>query len=549
MNDFIPDFNSLDVSRLSDEQLRLTTARVLKLLAEDRKENQLLYYTPVSPVAEAVHCSQARWLGVGGGNGASKTVTVLAELAMLGTGIFSQNLSPDVTAALHAKFRGPVNIRIVVESVTTTLMPIILPKLQWWRWNGIDEPDGTRGHWGWIPRRALKNGSWTQSWQAQNRLLTTLCYDPHDPEVLLGESTWQFMSHEQVASSFASGDFHHIMHDELTSHSIWRENEARTMRVAGRMYLVMTWPDDPAIPVDWVFDELYEQGRPGPKKSKHVDWFEMWSTDNPHLDQDALALQATKWSEAVADVRLRGRPIRFRNRIHPLFTDQATCWCFSCGEPTFAAECPKCHTVTVAYCHVEDIPTSALNPTIFLLDPHPRKPHMGLWVQVDPWDDLYCIAECLVDGSPEELWLSIKDTEERLHLNVVSRIGDPNMLRSPASAQRGVTWQDEFADAGLRIDLADNSDVGRSRVNEFLRPDQDRKTPRLLFHPRCEVAIKQMLRYTWGEWKQPEGRDIKQTARNIEDDFPSLLRYLMNSAPTYAGLQHAGQVLRTRKWR
>ena len=49
----------------------------------------------------------------------------------------------------------------------------------------------------------------------------------------------------------------------------WRENEARVMRVDGRMMLAMTWPDDPSINVDWLYNEVYE-----PIRYCHVQGFE-----------------------------------------------------------------------------------------------------------------------------------------------------------------------------------------------------------------------------------------------------------------------------------
>ena len=76
-----------------------------------------------------------------------------------------------------------------------------------------------------------------------------------------------------------------ILHDEPTKLAIWTENQARTMRVNGRMMLAMTWPDDPSIPVDWIFDEIYEKAQPGAGKSPHHDWIELSTRANRNLDQ------------------------------------------------------------------------------------------------------------------------------------------------------------------------------------------------------------------------------------------------------------------------
>jgi hypothetical protein len=43
------------------------------------------------------------------------------------------------------------------------------------------------------------------------------------------------------------------------------------MRVDGRlMLLAMTWPDDPSIAVDWLYDEVYEPGKSGQRPENHL---------------------------------------------------------------------------------------------------------------------------------------------------------------------------------------------------------------------------------------------------------------------------------------
>ena len=548
--DLLNSYDRRRIGGLKDDELRGLMSQLIEAQQQDRRENQLLYYKPVSSVAEAIHKSTSRYLGIGGGNGASKTETALVELVMHATGIYPPSLKPDVLEALQSKFRGPVACRVVVASLTTTLTPIILPKLQWWQWSGVDQPGGDRGHWGWLPKHVLKGGTWSSAWSEKLRMLRVLCRDPEDPERILGESTFQFMAHTQEPADFASGDFHHILHDEMTSWAIWRENEARTMRVGGRMLLAMTWPDDPAIPVDWAYDLLYEKGRAGPQKVKNVDWFEMWSSDNPNLDQDAVAEQAEHWSESVRAVRLQGQPIRFSNRVHPLFTDTTRTWCITCKEPrTVQDHCEVCGAKDdklVEYNHVRDFDVEPSLPTIFLLDPHPRKPHMALWVQVDTWNDLWVVAECSVEGGPDEVRAVADEIEQEYSLRVEIRLGDPNMLKSPSSARRGVTWRDEFDAVGLGIDYGDTSDVGRSRLNDYLKVDPDTRRPRIHIHSRCATTIMQLSRYVWSDFKQHLDRDQKQVPKDKNDDFPTLLKYLMNYEPSHRDLVGGHQVLRTR---
>ena len=533
------------VDGLTNEQLRDLAVEFLGAQKDLRRECQIRYYQPVSERALAVHHSTANFVGIGGGNRASKTETAVAEAVALSCGIFPEGLE-DV---FRPKFRGPIKIRMIVESHTTTLVPTILPKLQWWQWSGVDAPGGERGHWGWVPKQCLINGDWTQSWSEKNRILRLRCYDPDDPTRVLGESTWQFMSHSQDPSDFASGEFHMVLVDEPTRFAIWRENVARVRSVNGRIILAMTWPDEPGIPVDWIYDEIYEKAQPGPRKDAQFDWFELWTTQNPHLDQERVALDMSSAGDLEIRVRFKGEPIRFSNRIHPLFTDAPDHWCFRCKKPVvprfgddggIVCECGS--SEIVEFCHVGEFDVHGW-PCLFALDPHPRKPHMFAWVAVDPGDDLWVCAEGEVDDDPGHVAAEVENIESMLGLSTTMRVIDPNMGRQPASAKRDFTWQEEFARAGLGCDLADSSDVGRARVNEYLRPDERTWRPRLHVHLRCTNVIFQMKRYTWDEHKYAMEKDQKQTPRAKYDDYPSLLRYICNLEPNFRWLYEGAPVV------
>lgn len=530
--------------QMSNEDLADAVRALLDLQQQDRQQNQILFYDAPSDRAAAIHKSMARVIGAGGGNGSGKTNTVLTEVIALATGVLPTKFRVD----LLPKFRGPVQCRMVVESLTTTLEQAILPKLQWWKWTGVDMPGGVRGHWGWIPKNCLVDGNWDKSWNAKLRTLRILCRDPGEPDKIMGESTFQFMSHDQDPSDFASGDFHHVIHDEPPRYAIWRENEARTMRVAGRLYLAMTWPDDPTIPVDWIFDAIYDKGVDGPNKQKDIDWFELWSVENRNLNQDAIRTQMANWDETTKQVRIFGRPIRFSNRIHPLFTDVPLTWSYAAGKiisPEVPGVCPETGSTDITeFCHVQDIEASQRWPTVFILDPHPRKPHMGQWAQILPDDDIHIIDEIEMDADPADLQDAIFRIEETYGLKIADRLIDPNMGLSPASSKRGVTWLDEFASVGLHFSLADDSDVGRGRINEYLRPDKATMRPRIIWARKCQKSIFQMKRYVWDNFRRADEKDLKQAPKRKNDDFPTCTKYLMNSSPTFALLHRGAPVVR-----
>lgn len=551
------------ISTLDPKEFQGLAARLLEAQRTQRQQRQLFWYQPVSEKAMALHLATEQTCAIGGGNRSSKTTTCLVEMAMMTTGVIPRSVrsalakldtergEPEGTA-LAAKFRGPIDVRVVCESLTTTLHQTILPKLQWWKWSGTDAPGGARGHWGFIPRDCLYGGSWERAWSEKLRVLRVLCRDPEDYAKVIGESTWQFASHDQDPTDFASGAFHYILHDEPPRYAIWRENEARTISVRGRMLLAMTWPDDPAIPVDWIFDRVYE---PASIPGSGVRWINLWMTENPYIDQEAVELQRSRWDEQTNAVRVFGRPIRFSNRIHPLFTSLESHWCFACGRETSAEarpeapglHCARCQSPAHAFCHVREFDTHSSWPTLFALDPHPRKPHMMLWVQIDPADDLWVIAEAEVADDPVAVRVRAEEIEAELGLTVARRLIDPNMGRSPSqSTNRERTWQDDFDAAGLVTDLADDSDVGRGRLNEYLRPDPGTLAPRVHVHPRCAQTIHQLTRYSWDDYRQADERDLKQKPKTKYDDYPTLLKYILNTDPTLRGLVGGVQIFRRR---
>ena len=545
-------FDPRKIKGLNRQEFRAAVQQLLTVWERDKKENAILHYQPVSDESRKIHLSKAQTLAIGGGNGSAKTETCMAELIMCCTGQIPTSLIYDPDNKDHQKLgesnfvnpkeklRGPIQTRIVCESLTTVLHPIILPKLHWWHWTGAGTPGSAQGHWGWVPRDCLIGGSWDKSWREKYRTLTLLYRDPFKNNEVTGHSTLQCMSKDQDATDFASGDFHIVLHDEPPTHAIWRENQARTMRVAGRMLLAMTWPDDPSMPVDWLFDEVYEPAA----HSDSIDWINLFTTDNPHLNQDAISLQMDNWSDEVKNVRIFGKPIRFSNRVHSLFTDQTMTWCFPCGRTTVAVKgaCGACKSATIVdFNHVGEFKPEPNWPTVWLLDPHPRKPHMFVWWQISPQDDLVQVAEGECEGDPVDVKKMCDEMEEHMGINVTRRYIDPNMGRSPSSARRGITWQDEFEAAGLYCDLADDSGVGRKRIDEYMRPDPHTLVPRIGISLRCPKTIHQIKRYVWDDHRKTLEKAQKQTAKEKNDDFPTLMKYLMNTEPTFHFMQLGSQ--------
>lgn len=168
---------------------------------------------------------------------------------------------------------------------------------------------------------------------------------------------------------------------------------------------------------------------------------------------------------------------------------------------------------------------------------------MMMWVQIEPNDDWSVVADGKCDGDCVQTRDYVMRVEHDLGLLVSRRLCDPNMGASPSGQRREVTWQDEFTAAGLHCELADDTDVGRGRVNTFLKMDPDTSRPRLRIHARCRDTVYQMNRYVWADYSKSVDRDIKQTPRDTNDDFPTLLKYLANAEPTFTFLKGGAPVI------
>jgi len=524
---------STDLSSLTDEQLFEATDSILQLQETDLQEFALHYYVPANAEVAKLHDLTCGTIGIFGGNGSGKTEHALVEGIIRSTGRIPESLRYTYP---RQKLRGPIHMRVVCESIIAILEPIILPKLQYWSWSGLNPQGGIKGHWGWIPRHCLVGGDWKKSYNTRTRMLNVRYLNP-DTDKFEGYSTIQFMSYDQDPENFASGDVHYCLHDEPPPFPIWRENRARVMRggSGSTMVVSMTWPDNPASPVDWIFDEIYDKGMPGTLKHDDIEVINIFTTMNPHLDQTKVAESASLMTKTEKSTRIYGLPIRFSNRIHPDFTNQDKWWCYECGNITLVDSDDKCsdcksHEVGI-YNNVEICIPNTHYPCICLLDPHPRKPHFLLWVQVTPNEDYEVIASLQVEGGAESVRDEVKLIEEQLQHKYITRIMDPNMGAQPSGAKRDLTWQMEFDNVGLHFDLGDDSSVGRARLNDFIRPDRNFRRTRLRVDPSCDDVIFQMMRYVWADHKNAENKDISQVPLQKHDDFPTLLKYLMNYLP------------------
>jgi len=422
-----------------------------------------------------------------------------------------------------------VRARVVCESLTDTVVPVILPKLRFDKWNGSGSPgDMATGHWGWIPRAYLIRGSWDASYNEKHRQLT-----------LTNGSTIQFMSYDQDPEAGEGISLHLVIHDEPPPRAWYKVNQMRTLDTGGQVMTAYTPPTEPdrAVKAAWIFDEVVE---PGVRGDPNISVFVLWTEHNRILKPEQVHETVKGFNAVEQRAILYGEETHLSGRIHPLFTDIEQNWCFSCGSaqiPVQGGLCPECKGRLEPYTHVvddHDIPPAW--PTYLVMDPHKRRPCALAWFRVGPNDEMIQQAEAWAEGTVAD-WVREKETIER---DLIGRtpdviLCDPNPLdETDNRAQRGWTLRRELGDHGLWARPADdNFTVGRRRLDDLLRPDKALRRPLASIMRRCKRSIHAFKRYTWDEYVNREGREPKGEPRGEYKHFPDCWRYLVMASPRF----------------
>jgi phage terminase large subunit-like protein len=542
-------------ARENPEWFAQVSAAFLGAINEDRQKVQLAHYNTVNPDARALHLSTAREVAVIGGNRSSKTDTSLAELAIRMTGHIPQSLMADYP---REKLKLPIRARVVVNSLTDTLEPIIKPKLRWDQWNGADE---THGHWGWIPKHCLIGGSWEKSYSDKNRMLSvcadTLWRSTTGERVSVSSiSTCQFMSYDQDLSSFTGSSLHLVLHDELPPSDIYREHRIRTLDVKGQIISAFTPPDETGAQradTAWFFDEVYEKGLPGPQHDPRFETITLMTERNSILSVAEISELAKTMTEEQREVRLHGRFLHLSGVIYNTFSARDRWWCYRCERDILPVDgtCAHCRGSDVdTYRHViEPFAIPREWPLVFVIDPHPRKKDAMGWFVITPSDDIIMVSELSCQGTAAEIKKELDRVESLQHWSPCRRLMDPNIAtESNDKLRRGWTLRQAYDEVGLRCDLAvDELNPGIERVQALLKPDKATRRPRFQVFDTCPQFIHGMQRWAWDEWSRQSDRDPKESPRDRFKDFPDLIRYLANGRLTYEGLRRGYQPLRPRR--
>lgn len=527
--------------------------QVAEVVEQDRKQVQLAYYQLANPMAERIHLSTAGEVAIVGGNRSSKTDTMLAELAIRMTGHIP--LSLQATYPREKLSTLPIRARLVCNSLTDTLEPVIKPKLRWDQWNGVGDPDKGRGHWGWIPQHCLKGGTWEKAYSEKYRTLSVNVDNywtgsDGTTHSMRGTSTCQMLSYDQDLTAFSGSSMHWQGHDELPPADKYREARLRALDVTGQIFTAFTPPDEIGQSrgdVSWFYDEVYEPGLAGKAGFETV---RLHTEANRILDAAAIAELSSKLTDEQREVRLHGNFLHLSGVIYSLFTQGMSIWCFMCQKKIVPIDghCLTCKGDNIeSFTHiVEPHPIPTQWPIVMVIDPHPRKKDAIGWFAITPSDDVVMVAEAEADGTAADVKKVIDEVEQRNRLLVRRRLMDPN-IATETNDKLGRDWtiRKAYDAVGIRCDLAnDDINVGINEVKELLKPDARTRRPRLRVFATCERFRYGMSHWSWDEHVRTGDKEPKEKVRDKAKDFPDLIRYLALDRPEFAKYARGAQIVR-----
>ena len=197
-------------------------------------------------------------------------------------------------------------------------------------------------------------------------------------------------------------------------------------------------------------------------------------------------------------------------------------------------------------------------PRVCIIDPHPRKPIMVLWIAVNPDNQAYVYRE---------LWERRLDTVAKV-ADEIHRLEKTDLGREPVvlrlidtSAQEqektsGETVRMQFGQHGLFCHLAQkrNAQAGYDAIKDALeRGPFEWDEPMLMVFNCCPKTKSDFMNFSFDDWQSDKQRDLmgeKDAYRKTHDDAIDCIRYYYQGRLDYhrlKSLQHHAEAQQARE--
>lgn len=362
----------------------------------------------------------------------------------------------------------PVRGRIVTVSYTEGVKQIIIPELTKW-----------------IPPSQLINGSWEDSYNSQDRMLT-----------LDNGSTVELMSYDQKLEKFAGTSRHFTHFDEEPPKSIFDECRMRLLDTAGSWWMTMT----PVNGMTWVYDSVYLPGLAG---VANIGVIVIDVTENPYISNAEIEDSLSGLDDSERKARKEGKFVQIGGLVFKSFDAE---------KHMISSVLPP-----VGWTHYVSMDHGFNNPTCFLW--HAVSPNGAIVTYDEIYDN-----ERLIHSYAEEIH-ERNALEGRRPPDLY--VGDPAIKQRMANT--GDSVQGTYAKLGIPIVLGNNDvNIGVEKMNRYFRGGK------WVISENCHHFIRELQRVKWKIYDTAKKRHENNPREEIhkkDDHSTDSARYFMSLMP------------------
>ncbi len=344
----------------------------------------------------------------------------------------------------------------------------------------------------WIPRKWLRGGKWDEAYDSKYHILYGV-----DGTII------DILTYDQDTSATESVTLDGCWMDEEAPERMFSGTVSRLISSRGFLLLTVT----PLYGMSWALRLWRQSG------SETVDVFKFSIHDNKYLPKEYVKQMIEQWPENERAAREKGDFLEFAGLVYKELDDHVH-YLKDWKEPDY-------------FCAV-----------IFALDPHPRKPSVGVWAMLTQAETLIVFDEIEVSGSAKEIVRAIKEKERSHKYQTQMRVIDPAANKQISGIGSSLTTLGELENAGMGFTLADNSMAGYDVVHDYLSYDITKPIgafnhPRLYFTERTPKSWQYMKELLWDEFRfGSDMKDPKERIRDYHKDFPDCVRYIASQKPS-----------------
>ena len=321
-----------------------------------------------------------------------------------------------------------------------------------------------------------------------------------------------FRTYDQGADKAEGKDWDIVWCDEPPPRAIYTAVLRGLVTLNGLFVITAT-----LLKETWLFDEGEEKA--------FVKTFKSSIDDNPWIGQQAKRDFIDSLTDEEREVRVTGNPQSLVGRVYKEFEE----------KPPFLI--PN-----------QEFPNSW--PIVMGVDPHERKPVYHLWAVITPQNDIVVFDWALIKGTIDQIHNELLAIDTKHTMPAVLCVMDPN--RGKAKQIDEKSWEETYNDYGYPVMFTDdNIKIGHTMVHSYLlaRNTAGVLSPKIRFTERClgkGGPVHQMGRYAWDDWQRNRGnadKDKKETVKEVNKDFPDIVRYLCLADLDFEQLKYGPRVV------